>query len=379
MRARAWLRAIGVSTAFVLVVAAAISPIAIDHADDWQHVRFASPLWLLLLVPALASLARITWMGDPWLPRLRVSSLFGLRRAPRGRRTWLRDAPGVLRAAALAVGVLALARPQDVIRGERAAESGIDIVVLLDLSGSMRAIMDSPTPAPPTRGGRRPTRLDTAKTVIIDFVNRRHSDRIGVVVFGKAAYVLSPPTLDYSLLTNLVSKMSLDLIDGDGTAIGDAVGTGVARLRRSQAASKAVILLTDGDSNSGSISPSYGAHLAKTHGVRIYTVQIGNGDDVEIEKGTDLFGQPQYVRAKFPVNPELLRELATTTGGESFVATDRHSLEESMHAILDSLEKTRFEAHAATMEDLFPPLLAAAVLLVALELLLRATWLRRAP
>jgi len=245
----------------------------------------------------------------------------------------------------------------------------------------MRALMDADSAPSPTQSGgvQRLTRLDTAKEVILDFVARRKNDRIGVVVFGRSAYILSPPTLDKSLLATLVSKMELGLIDGNGTAIGDAVGTAVARLRRSTARSKAIILLTDGDSNAGSIAPDYAAHLAQTQAVRVYTVQIGNGDDVDVQEGTDIFGQPRFVREHFPVNPELLRRMASTTGGDSFVANDKKGLEQSMHQILDKLEKTRFEAQAATMEDLFPFLLLPAVALLALEALLRVLIVRRFP
>jgi len=244
------------------------------------------------------------------------------------------------------------------------------------------------TPDKGTGGNQKPTasgkvqrlnRLDTAKEVILDFIARRKTDRIGVVVFGRAAYILSPPTLDKTLLAALVGKMELDLIDGNGTAIGDAVGTAVARLRRSTARSKAIILLTDGDSNAGSIAPEYSAHLAQTQGVRVYTVQIGNGDEVDVLDGVDLFGQPRYVRAHFPVNPDLLKKIAADTGGDSFVATDKRGLEQSMHSILDKLEKTRFEAQAATMEDLFPLLLIPAVVLIAFEALVRLLLVRRFP
>lgn len=335
------------------------------------------------VVLAAVVVHRMTLAADVRTPRMRVATVAPLVAGPRGIRTYLRDVPGILRGAALVLAILALGRPQNVLRGEDADEKGIDIVIVLDLSGSMRALMDvestgeeRPTLRPK---GPRLTRLETAKEVILDFVGRRRNDRIGVVVFGRAAYILSPPTLDKSLLAALVSKMELGLIDGRGTAIGDAVGTAVARLRRSNAASKAIILLTDGDSNAGAIAPDYAAHLAQTQGVRVYTVQIGNGDEVEVQDGVDLFGQPRFVREHYPVNPELLRRMASTTGGESFVATDKKGLENSMHQILDRLEKTRFEAQAATMEDLFPFLLLPAVALIALEALVRLLIVRRFP
>jgi Ca-activated chloride channel family protein len=346
-----------------------------------REARLPSLIGLIFVVGSLV-LWRMTIAADPRTPRLRMSTIAPLLTGPRGFRTKLRDLPAMLRVAAIALALLAIGRPQNVLRGENTDEKGIDIVLVLDLSGSMRALMDADSaPARSQADGtvQRLTRIDTAKEVILDFVARRRNDRIGVVVFGRSAYILSPPTLDKPLLASLVSKMELGLIDGNGTAIGDAVGTAVARLRRSNARSKAIILLTDGDSNAGSIAPDYAAHLAQTQAVRVYTVQIGNGDEVDVQEGTDIFGQPHYVREHFPVNPELLRRMASTTGGDSFVANDKKGLEQSMHQILDKLEKTRFEAQAATMEDLFPFLLFPAVALLALEALVRILVVRRFP
>jgi Ca-activated chloride channel homolog len=342
--------------------------------------------WCVLLVGVLLAVPYVVWRmtlgADARVPRLGLPTIAPLVLGPRGWRAPLRDVPGMLRGAALVMAVLALGRPQNVLRGETEEEKGIDIVLVLDLSGSMQAIMDAPADAVPGAGRaarHRPTRLDVAKDVLVDFVRRRKTDRIGVVVFAKQAFVLSPPTLDYGLITGLVSKIELGVIDSSKTAIGDAVGTAVARMRRSDARSKAVVLLTDGDSNEGMISPEYSAHLAQKEGVRVYTVQIGNGDDVDVQTGTDLFGQPVYERHHYPVNPELLRSMSHETGGESFIATDKSALEKSMHAILDHLEKTRFEAQASTMEDLFPLLLVPAAVLVALEALVRLVVVRRFP
>jgi Ca-activated chloride channel family protein len=361
---------------------AALYPIAM-RGEAWLSASWLSRWWLLGLLFVPWVVYKTTLGADARAPRLALPTLTPFARGPRGWRSQIRDLPGVLRGAALVLGVLALGRPQNVLRGESAEERGIDIVIVLDLSGSMRAIMDDPSRKTAQIGpdGRpyRATRLDTAKEVILDFIARRKTDRIGVVVFGKAAYVLSPPTLDYALLSELVRKMDLDLIDGNGTAIGDAVGTAVARLRRSNARSKAIILLTDGDSNAGQIAPEYAAHLAQTQAVRVYTVQIGNGDDVPVQDGVDLFGQPRFVNAHFPVNPELLKKISGESGGDSFVATDKQGLDQSMHAILDKLEKTRFEAAQASMEDLFPFLLVPSVVLIALEGFVRLLVVRRFP
>jgi Ca-activated chloride channel family protein len=373
---------VGLST-LAVTLAAFIWPL-VARGEAWLSAKWLAPIGVVAPVAVIA-VAWVVWRmtlgADSRVPRLALPTLAPLLTGPRGLRSKLRDAPGVLRGAAVLLSILALARPQSVLRGENAEERGIDIVIVLDLSGSMRALMDQPTDTLPIPGQRaaRLTRLETAKQVILDFVTRRPNDRIGIVVFGKSAYILSPPTLDKTLLAALVSRMSLDVIDGNGTAIGDAVGTAVARLRRSDSRSKAIILLTDGDSNAGSISPEYSTRLAQTQGDRIYTVQIGNGDEVDVQNGVDLFGQPQFTHAHFPVNPALLKKMAGDTGGESFVATDRKGLEQSMHSILDHLEKTRFEAQAATMEDLFPFLLIPGVILIALEAIVRLALVRRFP
>ena len=348
-------------------------------AVTWQH------LWVL---PLLVVVPVVWWWGtfgqDGRSPRLRIGSVAPLLKGPRGLRTHLRDLPGVLRAVALVFLVAALARPVSVLHDQGRDEKGIDIMLVMDLSGSMRAVLDSdpkglPGQQQPLPKGKRLTRIDTAKIVVKDFINRRKADRIGVIVFGKSAYVLSPPTLDYQLLTRLVSKMTLGVIDGNATAIGDAIGAAAARLRRSDAKSKVIILLTDGDSNAGLVSPEYATHLATSVGARVYTIQIGNEDEVDVEDGTDLFGQPVYVRRRYPVNPTLLQNIARDTGGKAFIATDGKALADSMHGVLDHLERTRFESSVATYEDLFAFLLVPGVLLVALDALLRAWLLRRFP
>lgn len=401
-----WMRGAGIGLGTVAVLALGAVWPALARGEAWRSARWTvwpGPLgphpstadafawlgragWCAALVLALLAVPAIVWRmtlgADSRVPRLGVPTIAPMARGPRGWRAPLRDLPGVLRGGALVLAVLALGRPQSVLRGEAEEEKGIDIVLVLDLSGSMKAIMDAPGAAlPPRMGGgrKRATRLDVAKDVLIDFVRRRKTDRIGVVVFAKQAFVLSPPTLDYDLIASLVSRIELGVIDPSKTAIGDAVGTAVARMRRSDARSKAIVLLTDGESNEGIISPDYSAHLAKKEGVRVYTVQIGNGDEAEVETGTDLFGQPIFSRERFPVNPDLLKAMSHETGGEAFIATDKPGLERSMHSILDHLEKTKFESQAAAMEDLFPFLLGPAVLLIALEAIARLVLVRRFP
>jgi Ca-activated chloride channel homolog len=370
--------------ALVLVLLAGFAYPALTRGEELRSATWEYRLLLLALIVVPFVFYRSTFGEDRRTPRLLMGTLLPLRVGPSGFRVWLRDLPGVLRAVALVLLILAIARPVSTLRPQTSDEEGIDIVVVLDLSGSMQAIMDnfpddlSHLSARRPRG-IRPTRLDAAKAVIRDFISRRKSDRIGVVVFGKEAYVVSPPTLDYHLLDTLVSRMELKLIDPSATAIGDGLGVALARLRRSTAKSKAVILLTDGDNNAGRISPEYAAHLANTIGSKLYTIQIGSGENAEMQDGFDLFGQPRYVTVPFPVNPELLKELAQKTGGTTYVASDASALRASFHDVLNQLEKTKLEATYASFEDLYGFLLLPGVLLLALDALLRSLLLRRFP
>jgi Ca-activated chloride channel family protein len=378
------IRPLAAALSTVALAALGLSYPLVLRGDELVHARWSEPwaLLALVLVPIVFYFAVLR--EDARTPRLRVGNLTPLRAGPAGLRVWLRDIPGIARTLALALCVLALARPLNTLRPITADEEGIDIVVALDMSGSMRAIMENVPDdlrpyLGPKRPGARPTRLDTAKAVLRDFIGRRKTDRIGVVVFGSSAYVVSPPTLDYHLLDVLVSKMEINVIDPSATAIGDAVGVAVARLRKSTAKSKAVILLTDGDNKGGKVSPEYAAKLANTVGAKLYTIQIGQGEEAEVEDGVDLFGQPRYVRVPYPVNPELLKSLASQTGGSTYVASDAKGLQASFHDVLDKLEKTKLSANIAHYEELYRFLLVPGVLLLLLDVLLRSLVLRRFP
>ncbi len=360
-------RVVGIVLGFAIASAAGLAWALVALGPEIDAIRWERPWWLLalLLVPVLLFVGTI--VDDARVPRLRVGSVGPAKRAPRGLRANLRDVPGVLRATALGLLILALARPQSIAAAEIDERSGIDIVVALDLSGSMRA------------ADLKPTRLSAAKTVVQEFVERRYDDRIGAVVFAKDAFLLSPPTFDHVRLGQLVGKMQVGVISGDATAIGDGLATALARLRHSKASTRVIVLLTDGDSNAGSMSPEYATELAKQLGVKIYTVQMGNGDEVDVEVDKDAFGRPVYARARFPVKPELLKKIATETGGESFIATETEQLRSSMHKILDRLQKTRFEAASGDVVERFPLVLFPGVALVVIEALLRAIVLWRFP
>jgi Ca-activated chloride channel family protein len=374
---------VGVLALIVLALAGIAYPF-LARASELSSARWAEPwaLAALALVPIV--LYRAVLGEDRRTPRLRLGTLSALGVGPAGPRVLLRDVPGIARALGLALCIGALARPLNTLRPVSTDEEGIDIVVALDMSGSMRAVLDNVPEdlqgyMQRSRVGTRPTRLDVAKAVVRDFIGRRKTDRIGVVVFGSSAYVVSPPTLDYHLLDVLVSRMDIGLIDQSATVIGDALGVASARLRRSTAKSKAIILLTDGDNKGGKVAPEYAAKLANVVGARIYPIQIGQGEMAEVQDGLDLFGQPRYVRVAYPVNPELLKELANQTNGRMYVATDAKSLQASFHDVLNQLEKTKLAASSAHFEELYRYLLLPGVLLLALDALLRALVLRRFP
>lgn len=369
---------------FLLAAALGLAYPLLVRGVDLLAAEWQAPYFLLALVVLPPLLYYSTLGRSERTPKLRIGSVLSAQAAPTTIRARLIDLPGVLRTVAVGLFIVALARPVSLLRPAVSEEQGIDMVLALDLSGSMEAVIENlPEDLKPylaeARSGVLPTRLDAAKAVIRDFIARRKSDRIGVVVFGKTAYVVSPPTLDYQLLDALVSRMELSLIDPHGTAIGDALGVAVARLKRSNAKSKVIVLLTDGDNQGGTVAPEYAAHLANKVDAQIYPIQIGSGEIAKKLAGFDLFGQPRYQTVAYPTNPKLLKQLADLTDGKMYVADDAQKLRASLHDVLDSLEKTEFEAAHASYEDLFRFFMLPGVLFLGLEALLLATWLRRFP
>ncbi len=342
-------------------------------SEGWQ-VRLRWPLALLSL-----PLAGLAWLGARYLyrplgaspgessARLFVSQGAALAAAPRTLGARLVQLPAALRVVAIVLLGVAMARPQRVDAPDELELSGIDIVLSLDLSGSMRA------------ADLQPTRLQAAKDVVAEFIRRRRSDRIGLVVFGREAYTVVPPTLDYTVLQRMVDALNLELIDGSGTAIGDGLGTALNRLRRSDARSKVVVLLTDGANNAGHVDPREAAQLAVALRCKVYTILVGQSDEAPVQEGVDLRGQPVYQTQRFPVDPQLLEDIARSTGAEFFRAADRATLERSFHRILDQLERSKIADAGVRYGELYAPVAIAALLALALEALLSATRLRRFP
>ncbi|MCA3016309.1 MAG: VWA domain-containing protein [Myxococcaceae bacterium] len=310
-----------------------------------------------------------------WLER-RTRAVFRFSAAPllarqgRGLRAYLTWLPPVLRVTAFVLAVVALARPQERDSKVRdASVEGIDIMIALDLSTSMEAADFRPN-----------NRLFVAKEVLGEFISSRMNDRIGLVVFSGAAYTQAPLTLDTGVLKEVVRQLRTRVLE-DGTAIGDAVATAVNRLRDSEAKSRVVVLITDGDNNTGTVSPLDAAKAAQALGIPVYSILVGKGGKVPFPAGQDLFGNTAWRDVEIPVNPQLLQTMAEVTGGEFYRATDREELKQNLQRVLDSLERSKIlEGGVITnYRERFHPFLLAAFTLLLLELLLKATVLRVFP
>lgn len=341
------------------------------HQVQAQNLQFERPWAGVLLLALPVVLLAQTGRRKAAAPRLQVSQgalfqeLAGSQlRSPR---VLLRHFLPAFRAVSLGLFALALMGPQSVHARQLNQLRGIDIVLTLDMSLSMEA------------NDILPSRFEGSKAVVDQFIRQRPNDRIGAVVFAEEAYTLMPLTTDKTVLRNTVDGLQLKAISGQGTAIGDAIATSLNRLRSSDAKSRIVILLTDGDSNSGSLSPQQAADFAQALGVRIYTVLMGQSEDAPVTKSLDVFRNPVVSMGHFPVNPELLRTMAEQTGGEFFSVVDRRGLEESFHRILDALERSQIEEQGLIKAELFFVLLAPALGLLILEMLLAFVLVRRWP
>lgn len=280
----------------------------------------------------------------------------------------------VLRLVALALVIVALARPT-LKEIEEAEVEGIDIYVALDLSGSMQSVDISPEELARLQSWRKepPNRFNIARDVLQEFVRSRRVDRIGMVVFARDAFLQFPLTLDYNTILTQLTRLELGDIDGNGTAIGNALGRCVAGLKSSDARSRLVILITDGDRRGGNISPRQAAEFAKELGIQVFPILVGVEGQSLVPVGRDrITGRLRYEPREYPVNPELLQEIADMTGGTFYRATDGEALAKQLHAILDAYEKSRIQDISnVTRTEVFGPLLAVAIFLLMLELALR--------
>ncbi len=271
-----------------------------------------------------------------------------------------------LRLLALICFILALARPQSVSSEREYESEGLDIMITLDLSGSMQAMDFQPA-----------NRLEVAKEEAKKFILGRQHDRIGLVVFASQSYTQCPLTLDYDVLIHLLEEVEMGRIK-DGTAIGLAIANAVNRLRDSTAKSKVIILITDGANNAGNIDPLTAAEIAKGFGIRIYTIGVGKEGLVPFPVDDPLFGR-RYVQAEVEMDEPSLKKIAATTGGIYFRARDAESLEE-IYRTIDKLEKTKLKVKEySTFDELFPYFLIPGLLSLILGVALENTILLKIP
>ena len=325
--------------------------------------RFEDPqfLFLILAIPALVYVfARRRRSGA-----IRYSDVESLRQSDVRRTGRRRHVLFALRLFALAALIVAFSRPQTGVTSETLSAEGIDIVLAIDVSSSMLA------------EDLEPNRLEAAKAVAAEFVEGRRNDRIGLVVFAGEAFTQVPLTLDYSVVTDLLGQMEVGMIE-DGTAVGMGLATAVKRLQASNAESQVVVLLTDGRNNTGEIGPVTAGQMAQALGVRVYTIGAGSQGMARVPVDDRLRGR-RYVTVEVDIDEASLQEVAETTGGRYFRATNREGLGQ-IYEEIDALETTEIEVQNFTSYgELFHYPLAAGLLLLLLEVGLGQTVLRKLP
>mgnify|MGYP004510785903 CR=1 FL=1 len=330
----------------------------------FSDITFQHPWLFLLLLVIPAYIAWYVWRRRTSHATMQVSTLETLDGVRPTWRVRLRFLPLALRLLAVALVVVVLARPQSTSSYSDSNAEGIDIVLSMDISGSMKAV------------DFKPNRLEAAKNVAAKFIAGRPNDNIGLVVFAGESFTQCPLTTDHAVLINLLSDIRTGMLE-DGTAIGMGLATAVSRIKESKAKSKVIILLTDGMNNYGAISPEKAAELAQTFGVRVYTIGVGSQGVAQVPVQTAFGVKMQDMEVK--IDEALLQGIADKTGGKYFRATNNKSLE-SIYEEIDKMEKTIMEVrHYTQRTDEYLPFALSALVLLLIEVLLRNTLLRTIP
>ena len=324
--------------------------------------EYPSLLWLLLVPVLLAALYIYRELASR-VPHLRVSNAAPWLSSGGSFLSVLRHLPFVLRLTALCLIIVAIARPRCSSQVEKIDTEGIDIVLAMDVSTSMLA------------RDFTPDRISAAKDIAIEFIAQRPSDRMGIVVFAGESYTQCPLTTDRATLINMMKEVQTDLI-ADGTAIGNGLATAVARMSGSDAPSRVVILLTDGVNNRGEVAPLTAAQIAKTYGIRVYTIGVGANGMAPYPVVTPWGIEERKIQVE--IDEELLKGIAETTGGRYFRATDNTKLQE-IYAEINRMEKSKTSIDSFPVyKELFSPFAIAALICLLAELLVRLL-LRRLP
>lgn len=331
-------------------------------------MTFAYPqlLWLLLALPVVALLRSRRGRG----PAVGYPSADTIRAVGRTTRSRMGRLLPYVRLPAAALVIVALARPQTTQASTSVNASGVDIMLALDVSGSM-GTLDM------TLDGKTADRLAVTKSVVSEFIDRRPNDRVGLIAFAGAPYLISPLTLDHDWVDRNLARVQLGTLE-DGTAIGSGLAAAVHRLRSSDAHTKLVVLLTDGVNNAGKMRPALAAEAAAALGVKVYTIGVGTDGEAPMPI-TDENGRRRVVMTKTDIDEKTLQQIAATTGGTFFRATDTASLE-AVYEQIDAMEKTTREVSRYERRDeKFALALLPALALLAGEILLATTFLRRVP
>lgn len=324
--------------------------------------EFASPYFLygLIIIPLL-----IVWYifrGRKQSAYLRFTDTSFFAKLPKSWRSYVRHLLFVLELGAMALLFIAMARPQSSSTNQTVNVEGIDIVMTMDISSSMLA------------QDLKPDRLEAAKSVGAEFIKGRPEDRIGLVVFASETFTQVPLTTDHGMVLNMLKDMKCGMLE-DGTAIGDGLASSVSRLKDSEAISKVVILLTDGDNNAGSVDPSTAAEMAKLFGIRVYTIGAGTRGTAPYPVQTP-FGGIQYQQLEVNINEPLLQQIADMTGGKYFRATSNEKLEQ-IYEEIDKLERSKIEVNEfKRVHEEFLPFVLWALALLLLDFVLRHTLLK---
>lgn len=327
-------------------------------------MTFHNPEYLLLLLLLVPVIFWYIWKMHKSDASLQISSHQNLKSFTKSRRVRLRHLPFILRSLALILLIIAIARPQASNSWRTENSEGIDIMIAQDISGTMLA------------DDLKPNRLEAAKDVATDFILSRPNDNIGLVVFASESFTQCPLTTDHAVLINLFKSVQYGMVP-DGTAIGLGLANAINRIKEGKSKSKVIILLTDGSNNCGDIAPITAAQIAKTFGIRIYTVGVGTSGIVNIPVPTPLGIQYQQMQSDF--DEKSLQDIAALTGGQYFRATDNTKLRK-IYQDIDRLEKTRISVkqYNKKNEEFFWFALLSLVVLGS-EILLRNTFLRKMP
>lgn len=334
-----------------------------------------SDMWLLwILAPLYAAWAVYFWYirKKPQRAALRYSTLQSFSQLRQSWRIRGRGIAEALRLVSILLLLVAMLRPQTGRKLTQIDTLGVDIMLVVDTSGSMRALdLDTDKPV-----AKRRNRLQVVKDVISTFVQKRPQDQVGMVVFGQEAFTQCPLTLDHGILSAFLEQVDIGMA-GDSTAIGQGLGTAINRLKKSQAKSKVIILLTDGVNNAGTLAPKQAAEIAQSFGIKIYAIGAGSRDKAPFIVDS-IFGK-QVAYEDVQIDEETLKAVAQTTGGAYFRAEDEKALQE-VYEQINAMEKTEIKMNAyLEYNEEYPWFVGAALGLLLVEVILLGTWLRKIP